>query len=120
MYLLINTTVFKMSILNKYKKVKEIFRIINERYYDFVLSLDDSESVIVDSELSESSLCAYIDFTLDECIGYNDFVSLDHYKWDNAVNKGAKLLDIGFTGIDNGLIHFDKDEINDADFYNII
>lgn len=109
-----------MSILNKYKKVKEIFRIINERYYDFVLSLDDSESVIVDSELSESSLCAYIDFTLDECIGYNDFVSLDHYKWDNAVNKGAKLLDIGFTGIDNGLIHFDKDEINETDFYNII
>ena len=109
-----------MSILNKYKKAKEIFRIINDHYYDFVLSLDDSESVNVDSKLTENSLCAYIDFTLDECIGYNDFVSLDYYKWNNAVNNGAELLDIGFTGIDNGLIHFDKDEINDADFYNIL
>lgn len=109
-----------MSILNKYKKAKEILRIVNDRYYDFVLSLDDSRNATVDSDTNESNLCAYIDFTLDECIGVDDFVSLNHFKWDNAVNDGAELLDIGFTGIDNGLIRFDKDEINDADFYNII
>lgn len=109
-----------MSILNKYKKAKERLKLINDRYYDFVLSLDDSDSILIDSKLTEDNLCAYIDFTLDDCIGDNDFVSLNCYKWKDAVNDGAELMDIGFTGIDNGFIHFNKDEITDIDFYNII
>ena len=109
-----------MSILNKYKKAKEIFRIINDHYYDFVLSLDDSESVNVDSKLTENSLCAYIDFTLDECIGYNDFVSLDYYKWNNAVNTPPALLPPGLTRIDKKKKNKENKKKKEDDSYNII
>ena len=37
-----------MSILNKYKKWKYYITILKDKYWDFVLSLDDTESVDID------------------------------------------------------------------------
>ena len=39
--------------------------------------------------------------------------------WKYAVNEGVKLENIGFTGIDNGLIKYKKDRISNEDFLNI-
>lgn len=70
----------------------------------------------INDGLQEECLAAYIDTTRDECIGENELVSTPEYVWDEAVNNGIKLNNIGLTGMDNGLITFDKDTITDEEF----
>lgn len=40
-------------------------------------------------------------------------------QWKNSLNKGAELYDIGFTGIDNGFITYDKTRITNKEFLEI-
>ena len=69
--------------------------------------------------LQEDCLAVYIDTTFDECIGESELVSLTDYTWDEAVNNGIELDNIGLTGIDNGLITYDKDKITEQEFIDI-
>jgi hypothetical protein len=75
--------------------------------------------VPVDGSLTEECLVSYIDFTDERCYdGRRRACSLPEYTWDGAINSGVTMVNIGFTGMDNGLIKFDKDCITDLDFYN--
>lgn len=107
-----------MSILNKYKRWKNPLTIIRDKYWDFVLSMDNSDTVNVDGSNTEKCLSAYIDLSDDECYENSCIVSKKNFTWEDAINNGAELKDIGFTGMDNGIIKFDKDTISDFDFYN--
>lgn len=109
-----------MSILNKYKKFKHLLITIRDRYYDFVLTQSNPDDIAVTDKFTENGLSGYINFTLDECVSGDTFVSLDNYKWDGAYNDGVELKDIGLTGIDNGLLKFNKDTITDDELYNIL
>lgn len=40
-------------------------------------------------------------------------------QWKNSVNNGAELNDIGFTGVDNGFITYDKTKITNKEFLEI-
>lgn len=39
--------------------------------------------------------------------------------WEEAVNVGTTLKDIGLTGVDNGFVSYKRDQISNRDFINI-
>ena len=75
---------------------------------------------IYGDNLQEDCLAAYIDTTIDDCT-YNlpELVSTSDYIWELAVNNGLELNNIGFTGVDNGYILYNKKQITDEEFMDI-
>lgn len=108
-----------MSILNKYKRWKPMLHIVKDEYLDFVLSLDNTESLNVDGQLTKRCLISFIDTDIEDCIDGNRLSSMQEYTWENCVNDNAKLEDIGYTAMDNGFIHFEKDIITNDEFYEL-
>ena len=84
-------------------------KLYNKHYYDYMLFRGET---VGDCE-----------FDLDEKL-IADFSTLDISSgmiystrtWSDAKNNGVELQDIGFTGIDNGFIRYDKDRISNEDF----
>lgn len=108
-----------MSILNKYKHWESQLLVIKDRFYDFVISKDNTKGVDIDGKNTENEcLSVYIDMSSPECFVGDSVVSKSEFTWKDAINDGAELYDIGFTGMDNGIIKFDKDTISDYDFFN--
>lgn len=87
-------------------------------YWDMHLYEPQGGGVIGDG-LQEDCLSVYIDTTKDECVGENELVSSPEYTWEEAVNNGVELDNIGLTGIDNGLITYDKDTITEEEFNDV-
>ena len=46
-------------------------------------------------------------------------VVINQYQWEKAINNGVELNNIGLTGMDNGLITFDKDTITEEEFLKL-
>lgn len=112
-----------MEILNKYKKWKNPALILSDNVWDFVLSLDgdsDGSYVPVDGSNTEECLISYIDASDDNCFTDHTVVSKSEYVWEDAVNSAVTLCDIGLTGMDNGIILFDKEAITDYEFYELL
>lgn len=88
-------------------------KLYNKHYYDYMLFRGET---VGDCE-----------FDLDEKL-IADFSTLDITSgmiystrtWSEAKNNGVELQDIGFTGIDNGFIRYDKDRISNEDFLKIL
>lgn len=102
----------------------------NRNPFVFVLSKSDYWDVhpmpyhggdgVYGDDLQEGCLAAYIDTTLDDCtFNLPELVSTSDYIWDKAVNNGLELNNIGFTGVDNGYILYDKRKITDEEFMDI-
>lgn len=75
-------------------------------YWDFILSKESDPTIIYDgTEFYYDKLISLIDIDNSNCC-INDSIlySLSGYTWDDAINSGLILNNIGFTGIDNGLI----------------
>lgn len=95
---------------NRDKSIKA--KLYNGRYYDF--SLYRGGIMIYNK--------AYID-----SLAIADFSDLDikddklysKIGWPKAINEGVSLYNIGFTGVDNGLISFRKDRITNEEFLNL-
>ena len=109
-----------MSILNKYKRWNHVYALIKDRYFDFVLSMFNGKGIGINGNLTKKCLSAYIDLSDKACYEDGRIVSKEEYMWDGAVNDGAELKDIGFNGMDNGLIKFDKDTISDEEFLDLL
>ena len=105
------------NILNHNRPVFKL-KTSKSDYWDMHLYEPQGSGAINDG-LQEECLSAYIDTTKDECIGNGELISTPEYVWDEAVNNGIKLNNIGLTGIDNGLITYDKDAITDEEFNEI-
>lgn len=69
--------------------------------------------------LSESCASVVIDTTNDVCLSGNELTSLEDYFYSEACSHGLKLENIGYTGVDNGLISYIKDRITNREFYQI-
>lgn len=109
-----------MQILNKYKRWNPQILLRTDEIWDFVLSQDTSLSIDYDDVFSDECLISFIDTKKEECIDKdNNLISVSDYIWENAKNEGNLLEDIGYTGIDNGLILYQKDKISNFDFYKI-
>lgn len=107
-----------MAILNKYKEWRLKLRLVYDKYYDLILSRDQSTSVALNGKLTRKCLSSFFDFTDDNIYDVNGVHSLTVY--EDAVNDGVILENIGFTGIDNGLIYFDKSAITNKEYLDII
>lgn len=91
-----------------------------DEYWDFFLNKDSfSTYKINDKTLYDKCLISYIDATNKECIDGEWLCSIGNYNWENAIAKQHTLFNIGFTGVDNGLIRFKKDRISNKDFIKI-
>ena len=109
-----------MAILNKYKRWVPMIIPIKDEYWDFVLSQDNSPSFDILGNLTEKCLSSYINFGDLACQTNNGVRSYPDYSWENCVNDGASLIDIGYTGIDNGLIYYGGyDNVTNKEFYDI-
>lgn len=93
------------------------FRLNKDEYWDFCLSNDNGLSN--SSGLTTECLIAYIDITNEACIGENELISLEDYIWEDAVSNGITLNYIGYTGVDNGYIFYEKDKISNKEFYEL-
>jgi hypothetical protein len=57
---------------------------------------------------------------LSECVsGDTWLLSTDKYQWESAYTTNSVLSNIGYTGIDNGLITYRRDRISNKDFFDI-
>ena len=111
-----------MAILNKYKKKwKTSLLLRKDRYYDFVLSHDNTPSIPLNGNLTKRCLIGYIDTNNKDCIISNTSVLSDYnYNYTKSIVDGTTLKNIGFTGIDTSLVTFDKDTITIDEFTNLI
>lgn len=90
-------------------------------YWDHHLYINQRGDEIYNSDLQEECLAVYIDTNLEECVDKenNSLTATQQYYWANAVNNGVELNNIGLTGMDNGLITFDKDSITPEEFLEL-
>lgn len=85
-------------------------KINKENFYDFVLSDENL------SPISVNNTKKILDFSDIKLIGNKLYTpSL----WNKSISNGVILKNIGFTGVDNGFIQFDKDIIDYQDFVNL-
>ena len=98
-----------------------------DEYWDMMLFKDEAYGVDFNA-LSEDGPClaAFVSSEESACTEYFENGKVySKTSWINAVNSGddeysgVTLVNIGFTGIDNGLIYYDKDLISNIDFFNI-
>ena len=91
-----------------------------DEYWDFVLSQYDGPSMPFGSNLTERCLAIYIVFGDPNCQWRRGVASYDKYYWFKAKNDGVLLEDIGYTGIDNGLIYYGGcSNVTNKEFYDI-
>lgn len=91
-----------------------------DEYWDFFLNKEwYNHSDFSGNKLHDKCLIAYIDTDFFECIGDNWLYSTNSYQWESGVSIGYTLYNVGYTGVDNGLIQFNKDKISNKDFPKI-
>lgn len=111
-----------MSNILNHNRMPFDFGVSKSDYWDTHLYLPQGGGNLKDG-LQDDCLSAYIETTIRDCIvpieNVNNLASLSQYKWINSVNKGLILNNIGLTGVDNGLLTFDKDTITEEEFNEI-
>lgn len=86
-------------------------KLYRDEYWDFMLYRGE---VFGCYDVSNQLLADFSSLYIEDGILYSTVT------WEDAVNNGVLMEDIGFTGIDNGLIHFRKDRISNRDFLKIL
>lgn len=106
------------NILN-HNRTSFIARINKDDYWDFFLSQSNFGYKTKTDGLSDGCLISYIDTNDPDCVWFDSLISKQKYTWDEAVNNGLSLYNIGYTGVDNGLFTYEKDKISNEDFLKI-
>ena len=88
-------------------------------YWDFFLGLSTAYTMHDSDSLAKECLSAYIDTSDDECIDDKNLISKKDYKWEDIKNEGVNFENIGYTGVDNGFITFDKYTITNKEFIEL-
>ncbi len=104
---------------NNYHNLK--LRVNKDEYWDFFINKDSYGSFNFSSKnMYDNCLISYIDASLPECYSGDTWLfSSSNYQWENAYTTKYTLNNIGYTGIDNGLITYRKDRISNKDFFEI-
>lgn len=100
------------------------FKIRKDEYWDLMLSKDEAYGTVFDYDGSDC-LAAFITPEIHDCIRYFDQGKVfSSVSWGEAINSGddeqsgVTLYNIGFTGVDNGLVFYDKNLIDNTQFFN--
>lgn len=106
---------------NIFNHNREIFQIsINkDNYWDFHLSTDYRSGNSVNNGLTTHCLSSFIDTNNPNCVWFGKLYSNEKYTWENAINNGVELSSIGYTGVDNGIIQFEKDCTSNKEFLKL-
>ena len=84
----------------------------NDEYHDFMLYKGECYSV------SDSLNCVAISMDANKI--QEDGTWISNNVWSNAINNNVVLEDIGYTGVDNGLIYFRGDRVNNLELIDIL
>lgn len=109
-----------MSFLNKYKRWKPQMFVTTDKYMDFVLSLESLSNKDFNTDFQHPCLSSYIDTLIPECFEKDGVCSTGEHIWSGATTEPVTLENIGFNGIDNGLIKFDRDRVSNSQLFDII
>lgn len=94
-----------------------------DEYYDFFINIDNilGNSIQNGNYLYDKCLISYIDTDIKDCVSGNAewIIGVDTYKYESAITTDYKLSNIGYTGIDNGLINFNKYGISNKEFVEL-
>jgi len=103
---------FKNYNFNKYD-----LKLSNQDYYDFHLNTDNNCFNCTQTP----NPVAYFDFNNKLIFtpqnGVNSIHSLT--TWNGAINNGINIKTYGLTGLDNGVLNYTKDSINDPNNLNL-
>lgn len=104
---------------NNYHNLK--IRVNKDEYWDFFINKDYyGEFNSSSKSMYDKCLISYIDASLPECVSGDTWLySTDSYQWESAYTINSTLNNIGYTGIDNGLLTYRKDRISNKDFFDI-
>jgi len=84
-------------------------KLSNSDYWDMYLTKDDTNNGNCDDLMSGSCFVVWYDFNNSQVYsGGNIDTIYSLVTWDGAINTGYTFDTIGLTGIDNGLVTFDK------------
>ena len=86
------------------------FKLRYDKYYDFMLYRGDVSNSRCDDG------CVVSDINVEN---FSDNKIYSSAIWEKSVNNGVKLENIGFTGVDNGLISYRRDKITNSQFLDI-
>ena len=95
---------------NNVRGLKLKFR--NDQYYDFMLYRGECHSH------SNASECVIM--SLDASKIQKDGTWVSSNMWGGATKDDIELKNIGYTGVDNGLIQFNKDRITNKELLNVL
>lgn len=87
-----------------------------EEYWDFMLDKTPYRGC---SSLANECIISYIDVDDPDCIYFDEIYSKRNFSWKDAISNGITLYNIGYTGMDNGLIQFEKDRITNEQFLHL-
>lgn len=87
-------------------------KLYSGNYYDFMLFKGETKEYNK-SYLDSLSIADFSALNIKNGCLYSDKI------WDKAINDGIELNNIGFTGIDNGLIAYRKDRVSNTEFLNL-
>lgn len=106
-------------INNKFKNLD--LKISKSEYWDFILNNDKNDELIFDgSFFYDDTIISLIDINKNECVSGDTLFSSYDYNWSESINSGLTLTNFGFNGIDNGGILFDKNNITNVEFVDIV
>lgn len=88
-------------------------KLYSAKYYDFMLYKGETAYHSL-NDLHNISFVDFSDLNIVSGILYSTIM------WSGATNNGVEMNDIGFTGMDNGLISFKKDRITNEEFVNLL
>lgn len=92
----------------------------NDEYWDFFLDNESYDTYsFYNGVMYDGCLRAYIDVSQYDCVDEGTINSLEQYQWEYANSIKHTLYNIGYTGFDNGLLHFRKDRILNKDFIEL-
>lgn len=108
-------------INNNFHNLK--MRVNKDEYWDFFINKDAFDygnlSHYNEDGMYDKCLISFIDSSLDECKENTWLYSTSRYLWDKSSTTEYTLNNIGFTGVDNGLVTYLKDRINNRRFVDI-
>ena len=90
---------------NNFRKID--CRLFYDTYMDFMLSKDETISY----GNSDNCLAAKLDFK-----NVKNKQVISNIAWENAVSSNKILENIGYTGVDNGFISYERDRIGNDEF----
>ena len=88
-------------------------KLYSAKYYDFMLY--KGKTIYQDiKKMSNKLMVDFSNLNIVSGVLYSTVV------WSGATNNGVEMNDIGFTGMDNGLISFKKDRITNEQFLDLL